>query len=65
MSLIYMLEKMAYEPLSDANQILNKLNQKNLNNNSIREQLIKELAIDNSNIRYDLFACETHVVSVN
>lgn len=63
MSLISKLEKMAYEPLSNADLILNKLNQKNLNNNSIREQLIKELAIDNSNIRYDLFACETHVVS--
>ncbi|AGH55392.1 hypothetical protein LPE509_p00055 (plasmid) [Legionella pneumophila subsp. pneumophila LPE509] len=63
MSLISKLEKMAYEPLSDADLILNKLNQKNLNNNSIREQLITELAIDNSNIRYDLFACETHVVS--
>jgi hypothetical protein len=66
MSLMSELEKMAYKPLSDTNRVLHYLNNQNLNNNhAIKEQLIKELSVGKPNIRYDLFACETHVVSVS
>lgn len=66
MSLISRLERIAYEPLSNTNQVLHDLNKQNLNNNNaVRDQLIKELSDDNPNIHYDMFACETHVVSIS
>lgn len=64
MSLMTILEKLAQDPFAKINnlQLLQCISDRH-DNQSIREQLINELAGEKSH--YGVFACETHVIAIN